>query len=381
MQIHFQADPSLDALISRLNELKASNPKLESVLIWAAEGNQWSVDALNQQLPQLPLTLLGGIFPQIIYEQRNLTTGCILVTFETSLPWIAIESLSQGMSAHLDTLATTAEHWEDHSGCTTLLNLVDGLSSGISEWISEVFNQFGLENNILGGGAGSLSLVQTPCLITPKGLLMDAGLLIRLPWCSGLGVSHGWEPISAPYKVTQSHKNTVEQLDWKPAFDVYRQTVEMHSQQTFADQAFFDLAKAYPFGISKLDAELIVRDPLAQTPDKALVCVGDVPEGCFVRILNGTPKSLIEAAAQASQSARANYQKNHAASADALVLIDCISRVLFLGQRIEEEFQAINPKSQPLFGALTLGEIANNGQDYLEFYNKTAVVAVISAQG
>jgi hypothetical protein len=29
----------------------------------------------------------------------------------------------------------------------------------------------------------------------------------------------------------------------------------------------------------------------------------------------------------------------------------------------------------PFFGILSLGEIANNKTDYLEFYNKTSVVA------
>ncbi|HEY8905633.1 MAG TPA: FIST C-terminal domain-containing protein, partial [Rhodoferax sp.] len=63
---------------------------------------------------------------------------------------------------------------------------------------------------------------------------------------------------------------------------------------------------------------------------------------------------------------------------ESLFFIDCISRVLFLGPDFPKEMVAVNT-GQPLIGALTLGEIANNGSDFLEFFNKTAVVGLIDA--
>jgi len=59
------------------------------------------------------------------------------------------------------------------------------------------------------------------------------------------------------------------------------------------------------------------------------------------------------------------------------LFIDCISRVLFLGDNFQEEINAILQYNQNLVGALSLGEIANTSKEYLEFYNKTSVVAVI----
>ncbi|EQD46615.1 hypothetical protein B1A_14553 [mine drainage metagenome] len=53
--------------------------------------------------------------------------------------------------------------------------------------------------------------------------------------------------------------------------------------------------------------------------------------------------------------------------------MDCISRALFLEQDFRQELAVIHSPA-PMLGALTIGEIANSGQDYLEFYNKTAVV-------
>ena len=47
---------------------------------------------------------------------------------------------------------------------------------------------------------------------------------------------------------------------------------------------------------------------------------------------------------------------------------------------MEDEFQQeldiVTKESDNLIGAMTLGEIANTGKEYLEFYNKTAVIGV-----
>ena len=57
--------------------------------------------------------------------------------------------------------------------------------------------------------------------------------------------------------------------------------------------------------------------------------------------------------------------------------MDCISRVLFLEGDFDLEMKAARIPDLPMVGVLSIGEIANSGQDYLEFYNKTAVVALV----
>jgi hypothetical protein len=49
-----------------------------------------------------------------------------------------------------------------------------------------------------------------------------------------------------------------------------------------------------------------------------------------------------------------------------------------LEDSFQEELKAVKTPNKALFGALTLGEVANSGSDYLEFYNKTAVVVRFS---
>jgi len=375
MKTYFLQDPSVEAFQDKLEAL-SKEPSVQAVLVFAADANNWTPAELDPLLLHSPIKVLGGIFPQIIFEQQNHDQGVVLVTLDQEPYWAGVDQLSNP-NADFDTpLGELADAWEDLPRPATHLVFVDGLATCIAALVESLFVNFGLEKNYLGGGAGSLSFEQQPCLITPEGLKMDSALLIRLPQVSGVGVAHGWQPISEAYKVTASEKNQLHQLEWQPAFTTYRSQVEPHAGQLFNEQNFFDLAKAYPFGINKLDSEMVVRDPLMLEGANSMVCVGEIPEGSFVRILNGTPVSLIEAAGTAAKLAHEAWQANSNQAPEWACFIDCISRVLFMEERILEEFaQVAGP--YPLVGALTLGEIANTGQDYLEFYNKTAVLGLL----
>lgn len=51
--------------------------------------------------------------------------------------------------------------------------------------------------------------------------------------------------------------------------------------------------------------------------------------------------------------------------------------MLFLEDEFQKELNGVYNDSSLMVGVLSLGEIANNKKYYLEFYNKTAVVAKI----
>ena len=142
----------------------------------------------------------------------------------------------------------------------------------------------------------------------------------------------------------------------------------------FQLKIFFSIAKAYPFGIKKLDAEDIVRDPLFKNQNNSLVCVGEVPTDSFVDLLTGNTDSLINSSKIAYERAINSFPDGK--EMECVLVIDCISRVLFLEDKIKEELLQTYNNSLHHFGILTLGEIANNGKDYIEFYNKTIVVGI-----
>jgi hypothetical protein len=373
MQVRFDAQGSVESF-ARIGAELLADPDVQGLMVLGCDADMWTADEISPVLKGLGKPVFGGIFPQIIHGQKNHETGTLLVGLPVAPEVAVVHGLSDPEADFDEQVEAIADQWEDGDlENETLVVFVDGLSRRIAELVGALFNNFGLERNFIGGGAGSLSFVQKPCLLTPQGLLADAAVVVRLPMRSSIGVTHGWQPISESMKVTEADRNLIKTLDWRPAFEVYRKLVEPHSGLTFKEDNFFDIAKCYPFGINKLDSEVVVRDPLMIGPDGGLICVGEVPAGSFVRLLSGSPDSLIQAAGRARELAE---EASPGGSGQAAFFIDCISRVLYLGDRIQDEL-ANAAGDRPLFGALTLGEIANSGKDYLEFYNKTSVLGLL----
>ncbi len=377
MKTFFSPSSSLSVFFGSLSEFM-EDPDVGSVMILSADGNGWDVDAANEGLRNQSKPFFGGVFPRILYGKASYESGFVLAGFPQGAEVQVIEGVSDEASDYEPHLLSAANAWDSMEGEQTLLVFVDGLSSRIAALVRSLFYSFGLRANFVGGGAGSLSFEQKPCLLCEQGMIQDAALLVRLPMPSGVGVAHGWEPISDAMKVTAAEGNLIRSLDWEPAFERYRGLVEPHAGREFTADNFFEIAKGYPFGIGKVGAEVVVRDPL-QTRGEGLVCVGEVPKGSFVRLLHGTPETLVKAAAGSLSAARASYPKR--ASPPRLALfIDCISRALFLEERLPEELEAVVCGETPLVGAMTLGEIANSGRDYLEFFNKTAVMCLLGPE-
>lgn len=370
MRIRFEQDGSPQALERVLLELQRDE-SVKGIMVLACDENGYTPANLDGILQAVRKPLFGGVFPQIVHDQSHHSRGFIALGL-CAVPEVAlIEDLS---AADKDFDAILTDIFPSVDARTrTLFVYVDGFASRINALIDGLFNSFGLEINYLGGGCGSLSLKAKPCIFSNRGLKQEAAVLGLLDLPSGIGVAHGWQPISEAYKVTESTGNVIHTLDWRPAYQVYRELVEAHSGLSFRPDHFFPIAKAYPFGITKLGAEMIVRDPLMMQGD-TLVCVGEVPQGAYVRILNGDKDTLLAAAAQARRKA-ASAMAGHVPRMQ--ICIDCISRVLFLEDQFHLELEALQDKTLPMFGALTIGEIANSGREYLEFYNKTAVLGLL----
>jgi hypothetical protein len=365
---------SLEDTLARLASLPRSDTG--ALLLLIAEREAPDLEALVEGLRARGVRFLGGLFPAVTDGRRKHEAGLVAVPIPMLGEPCVVRELSQ--SPQLPPGPGEALDAHGSGGRPTGLILVDGLSPGIEPFLRNVYDQLGNGVSYLGGGAGSLSLQQRPCLLTSEGVFSDAAVLALSPWGCGLGVRHGWRPIAGPLVATRTRRNRVEQLNWEPAFPVYQGLVAADSGCVLEPERFGELAREFPFGLFREDQESVVRDPIQADETGALVCVGSVPENSVLHIMRGEPERLIAAAAAAARDATRALSGTPKCS----LLIDCISRALFLGRRYDEELAAVSAAlaaggAPAPVGALTLGEVSCRGDGYLEFFNKTAVVGVL----
>lgn len=347
----------------------AADPAVTGLLVLAANDGGADISTLDSLVQELSIPVFGGIFPGVLFEGDRHTDGAVVVALSVEPTVTVVTGLSDPETAirpQLDASVATP-------GETTAFVFADGYAARIGTFVQRLFESYGLECRFVGGGAGSLSSEGDPCIITDDGVLSDAAVLATVPSPSNVGISHGWREVGGPFRVNDAAGATLSMLGDESAFDVYRRVVEADSGTTLTRENFFEVAKSYPFGISRLHEEKLVRDPFKVDGDGTITCFGEIPEGEYLHVLTGNPVSLVDAAGDATRAAARDN------GAGPLAVFDCISRVLYLEEVFDDELDAIAGPGDPAFGALTIGEIANGDGGHLQFHNKTVIVARVEA--
>lgn len=346
----------------------------EIFLLLVGEHTEWDTDGFIGAANKKGLRFFGGVFPALISGGGKYEKGVVIQKFTATIDPVLQTGLDgpdfkmRNLNDVKDTLAV---------GKRTAIVMVDGLTSQIAGLLEKLFLFLGDTVNYVGGGAGSLSFVQKPCVFCNEGMFQDAAIIAFVDMDASLGVKHGWKKIHGPLVATKTNKNIIQELNWANPFEVYKEAIFDDSGKQIGHGNFFSIAKSYPFGISKEHSEYVVRDPLSANENGDLICVGEVPENAVLDILKGENHTLIEAAKDAALQAVENGCRFSSS-----LIFDCISRTLFLGPDFKLELESImevlkdNDCDLDIEGALSLGEISSAGQGFLEFFNKTILISL-----
>ena len=258
--------------------------------------------------------------------------------------------------------------------------LVDTMAGNCEEVALIAAGELGADEPLVGGAAGDdLKMVSTFVSCGARAAndaLVIAQIFSKAPL--GLGVRHGHRPLSAPLRVTKAHGNLVEQIEGRPAWDVWREATRDAAKLQGIDVDALAAAEETTF-LLRFEAGLAagteykIRAPLSRTAEGAIRFACGVPEGAVIRITESTPKDQIESAREAARRANAKLGGRPAAGA---IVFDCICRNLILNAEFGSAVRAMVEElgNVPLAGFETYGEIALDSGDMSGFHNTTSVV-------
>ncbi|MBX3262151.1 MAG: FIST C-terminal domain-containing protein, partial [Labilithrix sp.] len=194
----------------------------------------------------------------------------------------------------------------------------------------------------------------------------------------GHGSKGGWDKFGPERVVTRSEGNVLYELDGKPALTLYKEYLGDKAKDLPASGLLFPLS----LRASSKDDKALVRTLLAVDHDKrSLTFAGDIPKGFLAQLMKADFERLIGGASLATAMAKDNGPP---LGKDSLVLaISCVGRRLVLGDRIEEEVEAVLdalPTSQQshITGFYSYGEISPYAAGHADLHNQTMTLAVFS---
>ncbi|MFH2092877.1 MAG: FIST N-terminal domain-containing protein [Pseudomonadota bacterium] len=180
------------------------------------------------------------------------------------------------------------------------------------------------------------------------------------------GVGTGWKSVGEPGVVTRADKNTVYEIDYRPAMTFYR---ELLGEKVIPSNEI-------PIAVYNSDDEYRFLRTSFQEYDAqtgSISYLGNIPEGYRVRLTIVDRDSIISGAAVSMKNALADFPKT---TRPALALcFSCSARRAILGSRTKEEtttVQSILGDAVPIAGFYTYGEISPPARnERTQFHNES----------
>ena len=360
----YQSD--LNAIADVLAQWHSDNPDL-NVLALVAESSQSLIPHLQQQACDLGLSLYCGVFPELLVDGAFKREGILLFRLQHASKAVLLpcNNAQQDARSLYDSLHTQIDKEEDD----TLFLIFDSMVPHIASLLDELYLKFADRVKYVGVNAGSETFQPIPCLFNEQQLIGHGMLAFLLHQHAGSLLRHGYEISKlSMHSATTTEGNCIVQINWQPAFEVYRELVMQRFGQEITKDNFYEYGVHFPFGLLRANGEVIVRIPVALADDDSLFCVGEVPANSMVTVLDAEPALLSEATSALGKTvAKRGWQST--------IAFYCAGRRMHLGSEAAAlEMQLLSHHIGQVDGALSLGEIGNlQDGDCPLFHNGTLI--------
>ncbi len=344
------------------------------VLAFVPEGESARIPALQAACREAGMALAGAMFPQLVVGDALKDSGAILLRVAGAPPPCLVDHV--GGSDAVDRVAEELTRYVESGFAEgvegALFCIFDALVPNIGTHLDAWYLRLADRVRYFGVNAGNERFQPGPCLFDGERFIGDAVLFQLLPGHPGACLEHGYAVPEHGITATSAEGNSIVQIDWRPALDVYRDTMKSQYGVAIDRDNFYTHAVHFPFGIMRADGEVLVRIPVALGENGEIVCVGEIPPYAVLTLLDAR-----SAAQQAAGALARDLREEGARIAGGdLLLFYCAGRRLHMGDGLVPELQAVARETGALrvAGALSLGEIGGARTDgYPLFHNATLV--------
>lgn len=331
-------------------------------------------EELKAQYPQS--TILGCSGAGEIFDKKvqDHSLSVAVVKFEkTSLRSVCIPIPSAEESNQIGKTLAKKLEGKDLAG---IVVLSDGIVINGTKLV-EGFNEALKGNVIVTGGLAGDGTDFKQTWILKDGMPMTKHISAIGFYGKHVNIAHGsqggWDIFGPERAITRSAGNKLFEIDGKPALQLYKEYLGDKAKELPASGLLF------PLQIRKngSDERKLVRTILGvDEKENALVFAGDMPEGWYAQLMKANFSRLIQGAADAAQPTV------DVEGPMLNIAISCVGRRLVLGQRTEEELEAVMdkmPKGTEQVGFYSYGELS----PYIkggacDLHNQTMTLTLIS---
>jgi hypothetical protein len=258
--------------------------------------------------------------------------------------------------------------------------LSDGLNVNGSELVRGLNSILPESVVVTGGLAGDGPRFERTWTLTgdgPRSGLVSAVGMYGARVHIGHGSRGGWDIFGPPRLVTRSEGNVLYELDGKPALGLYKDYLGERASGLPATALLFPLA----LRPSASRQREVVRTVLAvDEASQSMTFAGDMPEDAVVRLMRANFDRVIQGAGDAGLAAATPVYAAGSGSPVLAISISCVGRRLVLGERTEEEIEAVKeslPASASQIGFYSYGEISPHGFGSADLHNQTMTLTTI----
>jgi hypothetical protein len=193
----------------------------------------------------------------------------------------------------------------------------------------------------------------------------------------GFSSRGGWDVFGPERYITRSKHNILYELDGQPALKLYKEYLGERASGLPSSGLLFPLA----IRSNQADTKHLVRTILGiNEKEQSLIFAGDVEKGYLAQLMRANFDRLIESAGEAGESV-AEKTKEIQEGPILSIAISCVGRRLLLGERTEEETEAVFeslPKGSKQVGFYSYGELSPVVQGRCALHNQTMTLTTLS---